>query len=42
MVVTNLFDNSDINYYGYEFTYLSRSDWEGTYPAEAIEVAMTE
>lgn len=40
--VTNLFDKADINYYGYEFTYLSRSDWEGTYPAEAIEVAMTE
>ena len=40
--VTNLFDKADINYYGYEFTYLTRSDWEGTYPAEAIEVAMTE
>lgn len=33
--VTNQFDYADINYYGYAFTYLSRSDWEGTYPKEA-------
>lgn len=33
--ITNLFDDADINYYGYDFTYLSRQDWEGTYPVEA-------
>ncbi len=40
--VTNLFDNSDLNYYGYDFTYLTRQDWEGTYPKEAIQYAATE
>lgn len=40
--VTNLFDNSDINYYGYDFTYLTRSDWEGTYPVEAIACEATD
>lgn len=29
--ITNLFDDVDINHYD-EYTYLSRSDWEGTYP----------
>ena len=29
--ITNLFEDVDINYYS-EYTYLSRSDWEGTYP----------
>ena len=32
--VTNQFDNADLNYYGVDFTYLSRSDWSGTYPAD--------
>ena len=40
--VTNLFDNADINYYGYEFDYLTRSDWAGTFPQSVISVAMTE
>ncbi len=40
--VTNLFDYADINYYGIEFTYLSRSDWEGTYPETALVVDATE
>ena len=40
--VTNAFDNADINYYGIDFTYLSRSDWEGTYPSEQITVALSE
>ena len=40
--VTNLFDNSDINYYGYDFTYLTRNDWEGTYPVEAIAYEATD
>ncbi len=40
--VTNQFDNADLNYYGVDFTYLSRSDWEGTYPVEALEVSATQ
>lgn len=30
--VTNQFDYVDLNYYGYDFTYLTRQDWEDTYP----------
>ena len=40
--VTNLFDEADINDYGYDFTYLTRQDWEGTYPEEAIAYEATE
>lgn len=40
--VTNLFDEADINAYGYDFTYLTRSDWEGTYPVEAQQLAATD
>lgn len=40
--VNNAFDYADINYYGIDFTYLSRSDWAGTYPSEPIAVAVTE
>ena len=36
--VTNRFDNADLNYYGVDFTNLSRSDWEGTYPEKAMVV----
>ena len=39
--VTNQFDFADLNYYGIDFTYLSRNDWEGTYPA-MISVEMSE
>ena len=39
--VTNQFEKADVNYYGTDFTYLSRSDWEGTYPEKAIKLAMT-
>ena len=29
----NVFDDADLNYYdGYEYTYMTRSDWEGTWP----------
>ena len=35
--VTNQFDFADLSYYGIDFTYLSRSDWEGTFPT-AIQV----
>ena len=41
--VTNLFDDADINYYdGYDFTYLTRQDWEGTYPEEAVQYDATD
>ena len=40
--VTNQFDFADLNYYGVDFTYLSRSDWEGTYPAAVQVVDATE
>lgn len=40
--VTNQFDDADLNYYGYDFTYLSRSDWEGTYPVEAYAIEANE
>ena len=30
--ITNQFDNADLSYYGQEVTYLSRSDWQGTWP----------
>ena len=33
--ITNQFDNADLSYYGEEsLTYLSRSDWQGTWPQE--------
>lgn len=30
--ITNHMDDVDLNYYGIDFTYLTRSDWEGTFP----------
>ena len=30
--VTNQFDKADLNNYGEKVTYLSRNDWQGTYP----------
>ena len=30
--ITNRFDATDLNYYGIDMTYLSRSDWQGTWP----------
>ena len=39
--VTNLFDEADINSYGYDFTYLTRNDWEGTYPVTPINYEAT-
>ena len=33
--ITNQFDNTELSYYGLEdLTYLSRSDWQGTWPQE--------
>ena len=40
--VTNAFDDADINYYGYDFTYLTRQDWEGTFPTEIVEYEATD
>lgn len=40
--VTNQFDTADLNYYGVEFEYLSRSDWENTYPQEAKAIMATD
>ena len=41
--VTNLFDDCDLNNLGTtEVTYLSRSDWDGTYPAAATIVTATD
>jgi beta-glucosidase len=30
--ITNQFDSAELNNYGVEMTYLSRSDWQGTWP----------
>ncbi len=30
--ITNQFEEADLNNYGYDVTYLSRSDWQGTWP----------
>ena len=41
--VTNQFDDCDINYWIEDaVTYLSRNDWNATYPTEAIQVAATD
>lgn len=40
--VTNQFDNADLNYYGVDFTYLSRSDWSGTYPETVVSINATD
>ena len=41
--VTNRFEEADINYWHNDaVTYLSRSDWQGTYPKEATQIALTD
>ena len=40
--VTNQFEDGDLNYYGVEFTYLTRQDWEGTYPTERLAITATD
>lgn len=32
--VTNAFDYADLNYYNIDFTYLSRNDWDATWPEQ--------
>lgn len=40
--VTNAFDYASLDYYGVNFTYLSRSDWEGTYPITQVALNANE
>lgn len=41
--VTNLFEDADLNYWiKNAVTYISRSDWDRTYPSEATKVAATD
>lgn len=44
--ITNLFDDTDLNKYDgaedQQITYLSRSDWEGTYPRSAVVLRVTD
>ena len=44
--ITNLFDNADLNKYegagGQGVEYLTRSDWEGTFPKEAAVLRVTD
>lgn len=40
--VTNCLDFADLNSYGVSYTYLTRNDWQGTYPDADFSVAATE
>lgn len=41
--VENVFQDADLNYYdGYEYEYLTRNDWEGTWPVHEDMAASTE
>ena len=40
--ITNQFDNADLSYYGTDVTYLSRSDWEGTWPQPITDLEANE
>ena len=44
--ITNLFDNADLNKYegaeDQQITYLTRSDWTGTFPQSAVSLLITE
>ena len=40
--VTNQFDSADLSNYGIDFTYLSRNDWEGTWPSELDGLEVTD
>ena len=39
--ITNQFDSADLTQYGYDITYLSRSDWMGTWP-EVMKIEATD
>ena len=43
--ITNQFDDADLNHYddgSQSITYVSRNDWEGTYPTESVSLTMSE
>lgn len=40
--VTNQFDADQLSAYGIDFTYLTRSDWAGTFPATAYQITATD
>lgn len=40
--VTNQFDQDQLSNYGVDFTYLTRSDWAGTFPATAFAVTASD
>ncbi len=40
--ITNRFDSADLNAYDTELTYLSRSDWQGTWPRNMAGLSTTE
>ncbi len=40
--VTNQFAQNELSYYGIDFKYLSRSDWQGTYPDPTFTLAANE
>ena len=40
--ITNQLDSADINYYGDFVTYLSRSDWSGTWPKSELNITATD
>ena len=46
VTISNLFDDADLNLSEYvgdqQITYVSRSDWEGTFPTEAVELYATD
>lgn len=40
--VTNRFDHDQLSSYGIDFTYLTRSDWAGTFPAKPFAVELSD
>jgi beta-glucosidase len=40
--ITNQFDSDQLLTYGVDFTYLSRSDWQATYPSKAQAISASE
>ena len=40
--VTNQFDQDQLSSYGVDFTYLTRSDWAGTFPAKPVGITASE
>lgn len=40
--ITNQLEKADLNYYGSFITYLSRSDWEATWPQSQVNLTATE